>query len=99
MSEKFVVKLKHQLDKNSQAVFFEEWSIFYLSWKQCTLDLGSIANIDQHKLIFPTVYSMMGFGKKKSFIKFGALPQQPARKKIVDILFFKTLTFYPSDDV
>ena len=41
----------------------------------------------------------MGFGKKKSFIKFGALPQQPARKKIVDILFFKTLTFYPSDDV
>ena len=47
-------------------------------------------NIDQHKIIFPTVYSMMGFGKKKFFIKFGPLPEQPAQKKIVDIFFLKT---------
>ena len=35
----------------------------------------------------------MGFGKKKFFIKFGPLPQQPARKKIVDIFFLQHETF------
>ena len=56
------------------------------------LDLGSIANIDQHEVIFPTVYNMMGFRKNKFFIKFGPLPQQPAPappKKIVDIFFLR----------
>ena len=68
--------------------FLRSRVFFYLE-NSTFLDLGSIANIDQHKIIFPTVYSMMGFGKKKFFIKFGPLPEQPARKKIVDIFFLK----------
>ena len=62
--EKFVVKLNHQLDENSHAVFFKERSIFIYLENITFLDLDSIANIDQHKTIFQTVYSMMSFGKK-----------------------------------
>ena len=55
--------------------FFKEWEYFFIYLENSTLlDLGSIANIDQHKIIFPAVYSMMGFGKKTFFIKFGSLP-------------------------
>ena len=63
--EKFVVKLNHQLDENSHAVFFKERSIFIYLENITFLDLDSIANIDQHKTIFQTVYSMMSFGEKK----------------------------------
>ena len=48
MSEKFVVKINHQLHENGHAVFYKEWSIFYLSWNSTFLDVGSIVNIDQH---------------------------------------------------
>ena len=75
MSEKFAVKLKHKLDRNSHVVFLKEWTIFFLYLENIRfLDLGSITSIDQHKIIFPTVYGMMGFGKKKFFLKFGPLP-------------------------
>ena len=70
-----VVKLKHQLHKNSHVVFLRSKIFFYIYLENSTFfDLGSISNIDQNETIFPTVYSMMGFGKKIFFIKFGPLP-------------------------
>ena len=71
-----IVKLKHQLHKNSDVVFLRKEIFFYIYILKTYifLDLGSMANIDQHEIIFPTVYSMMGFGKKKFLIKFGLLP-------------------------
>ena len=55
--------------------YFLRSGVFFIYRKSSTfLDLGSNSNVDQHKIIFPAVYSMMGFGKKKFFIKFGPLP-------------------------
>ena len=54
--------------------FLSSGVLFIYIENSTVLDLGFIANIDQHKIIFPTVYSMMGFGKKKFSLKFGPLP-------------------------
>ena len=86
--EKFVVKLNHQLDENSHAVFFKERSIFIYLENITFLDLDSIANIDQHKTIFQTVYSMMSFGKK-NFQKIWAFTIATNPKKICRHIFSK----------
>ena len=55
--------------------YFLRSRVFFIYLENSTfLDLGFSANVDQHKIIFPAVYNMMGFGKKKFFIKFGPLP-------------------------
>ena len=55
--------------------YFLRSGVFFIYLENSAfLDLGSIANINQHKIIFPTVYCMMSFGKKKFLIKFGLLP-------------------------
>ena len=77
--EKFVVKLNHQLDENSHAVFFKERSIFIYLENITFLDLDSI---------FQTVYSMMSFGKK-NFQKIWAFTIATNPKKICRHIFSK----------
>ena len=45
------------------------------------LNLGSIANIDQHEIIFPMASNIVIF-EKKNFMKFGLLPWQPAQNEL-----------------
>ena len=66
---------------------------WYLSQNSTFLDLGSIANIEQHEIISPITYNIVIFAKKYFLKKFGPLPWQPVPQEIVDVFFIKLEPF------